>query len=318
MGGRIVIPGCKSYMTVDFPAGETPSHGLRGLQRMPRVITDGGFDKQSKLGIWRVRNREIMLRFWELHRTSPRYQACCRSSSLWRHAQPEPSSFCRKPLHVSALWCHARPQSRGFLCAAAHSYTLLHYGTTRVRTSSWSPPRFRTIVPRAAGHSHRLLCAAAHSYTFPRYVAMRCRTASRLSLCFRTLIHVASLCCHAWPDGLVVSYVYSHLPPWFRVMLPDSLIVYLCCRTLLHVAAIWRPTPRRFLRVPHPPPQCRAMAPRAAILDASSTTVLPRRALAAMKGRTVVVQSIYRSRHWIVVAVTNDVDLSVTVTFDIC
>lgn len=196
MGGRIVIPGCKSYMTVDFPAGETPSHGLRGLQRMPRVITDGGFDKQSKLGIWRVRNREIMLRFWELHRTSPRYQACCRSSSLWRHAQPEPSSFCRKPLHVSALWCHARPQSRGFLCAAAHSYTLLHYGTTRVRTSSWSPPRFRTIVPRAAGHSHRLLCAAAHSYT------------------------LSALCCNALPDSLAAFFVFPHTHPRCLAMLP--------------------------------------------------------------------------------------------------
>lgn len=193
-----------------------------------------------------------------------------------------------------------------------------------------------TMVPRAAGHLRGLLHVSALSCIgrpdilivffvlpriptrCPRYVAMRCRTASRLSLCFRTLIHVASLCCHAWPDGLVVSYVYPHLLPWFCVMLPDSLIVYLCCRTLFHVAAIWRRTPRRFLRVPHPPPQGRAMAPRAAILDASPTTVLPRRALASMKGRTVVVQSIYRSRHWIVVAVTNDVDLSSTVTFDIC
>lgn len=234
---------------------------------------------------------------------------------LWRHAQPEPSSsssFCRKPLHVSALWCHARPQSRGFLCAAAHSYTLLHYGTTRGRTSSWSPPRFRTIVPRAAGHPHRLLCAAAHSYTFframlqcaagqprgflcvsahsstlPRYVATRGRTASSSPTCIRTFLHGSALCC-------------------------------LTASSFICAAAIWRRTPRRFLRVPHPPPQCRAMAPRAAILDASSTTVLPRRALAAMKGRTVVVQSIYRSRHWIVVAVTNDVDLSSTVTLDIC
>lgn len=264
MGGRIVIPGCKSYMTVDFPAGETPSHGLRGLQRMPRVITDGGFDKQSKLGIWRVRNREIMLRFWELHRTSPRYKACCRPSSLWRHAQPEhssSSSFCRKPLHVAALWCHARPHVSWFsvccgtlLHVAALWYharpdifvvssTFPHYRASGGRTYSSSSlccraflHVVRAMLQCAAGQPRGFLCVSAHSSTLPRYVATRGRTASSSPTCIRTFFHGSALCCLT-ASSFICAAAHSPTLPRFGAA---RLVVSYVCRTLLHRAALWR------------------------------------------------------------------------------
>src|SRR6218665_513264 len=109
----------------------------------------------------------ILLRFWGLLLTSPRYEACCRPSSLCFHARP-----------FSLVLFATLPR---IISTSSHIISTLHpYGAKRGLGSPRldachhaSSPRFRASSPRCQASSPR-----RHTSSTRRHASAPCRHAS--------------------------------------------------------------------------------------------------------------------------------------------
>src|SRR6218665_609212 len=130
----------------------------------------------------------ILLRFWGLLLTSPRYEACCRPSSLCFHARPfSLVLFATLPriISTSPRIISTSPRiistSLHLITTSSHIISTLHpYGAKRGLGSPRldachhaSSPRFRASSPRCQASSPR-----RHTSSTRRHASAPCRHAS--------------------------------------------------------------------------------------------------------------------------------------------